>query len=104
MPFCQPIGAKLFLYGGRASPGKAATSILFLTAGVTPTPELQGRIHLGCMERSSLHSIGIAGESAEASRAVKKDNCWQPASPLTEYDPETEQQHRVRLRLHRNLE
>ena len=38
------------------------------------------------MERSSLHSIGIAGELAEAPRAVKEAHSRQLVSGLTEYE------------------
>src|SRR5680860_1117718 len=73
-------------------------------AGVTPTPELLGRIQLGCVERSSLHSIGIAGEPAEASRAVKEAHCRQPASGLTEYKRGNERPTGFGVLFHQTLE
>jgi hypothetical protein len=56
------------------------------------------------MERSSLHSIGIAGEPAEASRAVKEAHCWQPASRLTEYERGNERPTGFGILFHQTLE
>jgi hypothetical protein len=70
----------------------------------TSTPELLGRIQLGCVERSSLHSIGIAGEPAEAPRAVKEAHCRQPASGLTEYERGNERPAGFGVLLHQTLQ
>ena len=67
-------------------------------------PELQGRIQLGCVERSSLHAIGIAGEPAEAPRAVKEAHCRQPASGLTEYERGNERPAGFGVLFHQTLE
>src|SRR5262245_33165407 len=84
MPSCQPTRVEPLLHGPRASPGEAALSLLVPTVGGTPTPELLGRIQLGCVEGSSLRSIGITGEPSEAPRAVKECHCRQSASGLAD--------------------
>jgi hypothetical protein len=56
------------------------------------------------MESSSLHSIGIAGESAEASRAVKEADCWQPASRPTDYERGNEWLTGLGILFHQTLE
>src|SRR5215510_6560243 len=71
---------------------------------VTATPELVGRSQLGCVERSSLLSVGIAGEPAEASRAVKEAHCRQPASGLTQYERGNERPAGFGVLLHQTLQ
>ena len=77
--FANHISVKPVLHGSRASPGKAAASILFPSH---PTPELLGRSQLGCVERSSLLSVGIAGEPADVVKIVENYGQWILQTPL----------------------
>src|SRR5215467_3046899 len=97
MPFSQ-------LHQGSNPSFKAGPSPDFVAAGVTSTPELQCRNQLCCVERSSLRSIGIAGEPAEAPRAVKETDCRQSASGLTEYERSNERPAGFGVLLHQTLE
>src|SRR5262249_44632605 len=90
----------LLPYGARTSPGNYRVD----TVPLTSAPEPLGRSKLSCVESSSLHSIGIAGESAEAPRAVKEAHCRQSASGLTEYERGNERPAGFGVLLHQILE
>jgi hypothetical protein len=68
------------------------------------TPELQSIIQFGYVESSSLHSIGIASEPAEAPRAVKEALCRQPASGLAEHERGNERPAGFGVLFHQTLE
>src|SRR5215831_15107262 len=98
MPFCQPYQHKAYPSWIVRTTGKAVDFV-----PVTP-PELLGRSQLSCVEKSSLLSVGIAGEPAEASRAVKEARCRQPASGLTQYERGNERPAGLGVVLHQTLE
>src|SRR5258706_10327532 len=100
MPFCQPVRVNSF----SSRSARVSWCVDAVPDSFTSTPELMGRIQLGCVERSSLHSTGIAGEPAEAPRAIKEAHCRQPASGLTEYECGHERPADFGVLFHQSLE
>src|SRR6476646_11467493 len=104
MSFCQPIRLKHSFKGRAHHLTKLLCVVTRPGSWRPPNPELLGRIQFGCVERSGLHSIGIAGEPAEALRAVKEARCRQVASGLTEYERGKERSAGFGVLFHQTLE